>query len=363
MQKILLLLFIFLFHGCSINTLFPSGEVNKVMVVKYLPYMKHHRAYFKRAHLENIQGRKYLFLYNHKNHDLAVLFHNQDKYILYNMSKPKLKPLIGYPKKTTTLKTVLRSFKHKGFQPIQSLSSIGYITTVAKRRYKDIKTLLIETKDYTRLQTLYKKAIKDYDAHTILHIKTKLPKSLIYTYYRFYKKHAKSKIQLAQLQIIGEKLHIEKKEKKSTTPAKKSSKKISKKNIKKELNIVANTHTIPLKQQKEEIPKVTKPKIQKEEIVQIKKVKEITPPAKPYKYYLYQSSLAELSSYISNKTTKNALTYNQYTALTYRIKVLKEEKLFNEGSLEELIAAYKINKNPKYKKRIMLLMKEKQDTL
>jgi len=358
MQKILLF-FIFLFHGCSINTLFPGGEVNKVMIVKYLPYMKHHRAYFNRDHLENIQGRKYLFLYNHKNHDLAVLFHNQDKYILYNMSKPKLKPLIGYPKKTTTIKTVLRSFKHKGFQPIQSLSSIGYITTVAKRRYKDIKTLLIETKDYTRLQALYKKAIKNYNASTILHIKTRLPKSLIYTYYRFYKKHAKSKMQLAQIQIIGEKLHIEKK---STTPSRKNSQKISKKNIKKELNLIKSIHTLPLKREVKEIPKVTEIKIQKEEIAKITELKEIIPPAKPYKYYLYQSSLAELSSYISNSTTKNALTYSQYTALTHRQSVLKEKKLFNEGSLEELIAAYKINKNPKYKERIMLLMKEKQET-
>ncbi len=39
---------------------------------------------------------------------------------------------------------------------------------------------------------------------------------------------------------------------------------------------------------------------------------------------------------------------------------LTEEKLFNQGSLEELIAAYKVNKNPKYKKRIMKLMKETQ---
>jgi len=362
MQKILLLLFIFLFHGCNLNTLFPGGEVNKVTVVKYAPYMKHHRAYFERTHLKNIRGRKYLFLHNPKSHDLAVLFHYKNKYMLYNMSKPKLKPLIAYTQKNTRQKDVLKAFMRKGFIPVHSLSSVGYTTTVAKRRYKNIKTLLIETHDYSRLQSLYKKAIKNYSAKPIQSIKTKLPKSLIYTYYRFYKKHAKTKAQLAQIQIIGEKLHIEKQQKRSTVVPKKISKKISKTIVKKELYSTPNVHASSMKVQTKEVSQVSKPERQEKETPQAKAVKNITTPTKPYSYYLYQSSLDELSSYISNKATKNALTYNQYAALNHRKMILEEEKLFNEGSLEELIDAYKINKNPKYKQRIMLLMKEKQDT-
>jgi len=360
MQKILLLLFIFLFHGCSINTVFPDGdEINKVMVVKYAPYMKHHRAYFERTHLENIRGRKYLFLHNPKSHDLAILFHYENKYMLYNMSKPKLKPLIAYIQNNTKPKDVLKAFMRKGFNSVDSLSSIGYTTTVAKRRYKNIKTLLVETHDYSRLQSLYKKAIKNYSAKPIQSIKTELPKLLIYPYYRFYKKHAKTKAQLVQLQIIGEKLHIEKPQKRSTPIPKKISPKTSKTVVKKELPNTSKIHSLLLKPQTKETPHVSEPKTQEKTIPQ---VKNITTPTKPYKYYLYQASLAELSSYISDKATKDALTYNQYAMLSHRKMILKEEKLFNEGSLEELIDAYKINKNPKYKKRIMLLMKEKQDT-
>jgi len=34
--------------------------------------------------------------------------------------------------------------------------------------------------------------------------------------------------------------------------------------------------------------------------------------------------------------------------------------MLKDGSLEELISSYKTNKNPKYKKRILELMKEAQ---
>ena len=365
MQKILLLLFLFLFHGCSINTLFLSGEVNKIMVVKYAPYMKHHRAYFERTHLKNILRQKYLFLQNSKNHELNVLFRYKNEYILYNMSKPEQKPLAAHIKSNTKVKDVLKAFRHKGFTPVYSLSSIGYTTTVAKRRYKDIKTLLVETYDYSRLQSLYKKAIKNYNAKLVQNIKTKLPKSLIYAYYRSYKKHAKTKVQLEQLQIIGEKLHIEKPQKKAPISSKKISKKtsktVAKTVIKEELHDTPRTHPLPLRPQTIEAPQVIQPKVEEKETPQAKIVKDIIAPIKPYKYYLKQSSLTELSSYLSNKSTKNTLTYNQYAALNHRKIILEEEKLFNEGTLEDLIAAYKINKKPKYKKRIMLLMKEKQD--
>jgi len=365
MQKILLLLFLFLFHGCSINTVFLNGEVNKVMVVKYAPYMKHHRAYFERSHLKTILRRKYLFLQNPKNHELNVLFRYKNEYILYNMSKPEQKPLAAHIKSNTKVKDVLKAFRHKGFKPVYSLSSIGYTTTVAKRRYKDIKTLLVETYDYSRLQSLYKKAIKNYNAKLIQNIKTKLPKPLIYAYYRRCKKHAKTKAQLEQLQIIGEKLHIEKPQKKSITPSKKisenTSKSVVKNIIKKEIKDAPKTHPLPLRSQTIEVARPTQPKIEEKQIPQVKIVKNIVPAAKPYEYYLKQSSLTELSSYLSNSTTKNTLTYNQYAALNHRKIILEEEKLFNEGTLEELIEVYKINKKPKYKKRIMLLMKEKQE--
>jgi hypothetical protein len=84
------------------------------------------------------------------------------------------------------------------------------------------------------------------------------------------------------------------------------------------------------------------------------------PSERPYSYYLQEAPINELSSYISKNTTRNSLSYSHYRTLKQRKAVLQEEKLLSEGSLEELISAYKVNKSPKYKNRIMLLMKEKQ---
>ena len=122
-------------------------------------------------------------------------------------------------------------------------------------------------------------------------------------------------------------------------------------------------------QKKEEIEKTTEPVVFEEEVVEEEPVKpivkKVVPPkpkpyTKPYSYYLNHASLSELSAYISNKATKNSLSYTQYNMLSRRKVLLQEERLFKHGSLEELIAAYKVNKNPKYKQRIMSLMKAKQ---
>ena len=84
------------------------------------------------------------------------------------------------------------------------------------------------------------------------------------------------------------------------------------------------------------------------------------PSTKPYGYYLKHARLSELSHYINNKKTKNTLSYNQYYRLNRRKSKLEEKRLVKYGSLEELIAAYKVNKKEKYKRRIMSLMKAKQ---
>ncbi|HIE35095.1 MAG TPA: hypothetical protein EYP79_02710 [Campylobacterales bacterium] len=70
--------------------------------------------------------------------------------------------------------------------------------------------------------------------------------------------------------------------------------------------------------------------------------------------------MIELSNYINDKATKNALSYNKYNRLKRRKANLQEERLMQKGSLEELITAYKVNKKAKFKRRIMSLMKDKQ---
>ena len=295
MRIVVLFLFSLLLSGCSLSRLYVPGEINKVTVVEYTPYMKHHRAYFTRTDLKTIKkDQKYLYLYHEKEKDLGLLLHRKNQYILYNLSKPEQPELVLHASPKTTYSRVVKSFKRKGFTPIASLDTVGYIVSVAPRRYKGIKTLLVDIQNYSHLQDLYRQAIKSYNANRVKNIQTKLPKHFVYEYYRRYEKRAKTRRQSDQLQIIAQKL-------------------------------------------------------------QIKTQEEI------YSYYLKEASLDALSAYLAQKDTRASLTYRQYTMLKRRKKSLQEEKLFNEGSLEDLIAAYKINKNPKYKKRILLLMKDQQE--
>lgn len=295
MRTVVLFFFFILLSGCSLNRLYVPGEINKVTVVEYTPYMKHHRAYFTRTDLETIkEDQKYLYLYDEKKKNVGLLLHRKNQYILYNLTKPEQPALTLHADPMTTYTDILKSLKRKGFTSLDSLYSVGVIVSIVPRRYKGVKTLLVEIQDYSHLQDLYKKAIRTYNANGIKNIQTKLPKQLVCDYYRRYEKRAHTRRQLAQLQIIAQKL-------------------------------------------------------------QIKTQEEI------YTYYLHDADLDELSTYLSQSDTRGSLSYRQYRLLKQRKTFLQEEKLFNEGSLEDLIAAYKKNKNPKYKERIMLLIKEKQE--
>jgi hypothetical protein len=300
MRTVVMFFFFLLLSGCSLNNLYVAGELNKVTVVQYSSYMKHYRAYFTRTDLQTIKDdQKYLYLYNAKEHNLGILLHRKNQYILYSLSNPEQQALAIKTSPKTTYKHVLKSFKRKGFELITSVDTVGYIVSVAPRRYKGVKTLLVESQDYSHLQKLYQHAIKTYNADKIINIKTKLPKHLVYADYTRYAKRAKTHTQWVQLQIIAQKLQM-------TTEEKSTQYKL-------------------------------------------------------YIYYLNDASFEELSTYISHKDTKESLSYKQYTMLKGRKAYLEKEKLLNKGSLEDLIAAYKINKNPKYKNRIMSIMKEQQE--
>ena len=342
MQKILLLLFFFLLNGCALNSPFLAGEVDKVYVVKHDSYIKHNRAYFTRTDLKPIRnGNKYLYLYRAKDNNLAILLHRKDKYHLYSLSHPDKKEIIFKTRHKTKDRTVLKNLRRKGYRTI-SPATVGYISHVSMQRYKGVKTLLVEVEDYSRLQNMYKKAIRTYNAKDIKHIKTKLPKELIYSYYKQYHKRAKTQRQLAQLQIIARKLQLN-----SVGTAAQTTKKDLKKST--EEIIVEETVEEDIIEEdiiEEKVPeKVTVNKV-------IKKPKEVT---KPYSYYLKSASYAELNTYLSKSETRGDLTYNQYNQLKEK---QKEEKLLVDGSLEEVIAAYKKNKDPRYKARSLQLMKK-----
>ena len=320
MQKILIFLFLFFLGGCSINNLILGDEIDKVYVVKHTSYVKHYRAYFQRSHLHAIQNnKKYRYFYNKKINDLAILLHPDNKYVLYSFSHPGTVINIRSDRKHG-YRHMLNVLKRKGYR-VTSPHTVGYTTKVALRRYKKVKTLLVEAKDYQHLQSLYKEAIKTYNAEKIRRIRTKLPKVLIESYYKKYKAQATTQEQLKQLKIIASKLGL-------NEPA-------------------------PRKEQ------VRQEEKEKEENI-ADTVQNNT--ENLYNYYLHSASYYELNNYLSTAEAKNVLSKSQYNNLTERNNRLKEKNLLRNGSLEELITAYNKNKDPRYKSKIMQRIKEIQQS-
>ena len=319
MRNIVLAFMLFFISGCSLNQLLLSEEIDKVTVVKYQKYLKQHRAYFKRDNLQFVtRNSKYLFLYHAKKQELGILLKRKNTYTLYNFTKTKNAPLALSPKKKISYKKVLSKFTRLGYKPA-NLTNLGYSAKVAFRKYKGVKTLLVEIKDYSTLKQKYEKAIRSYQSKDILSIKTHLPKKFIYPYFKKYQNQTQAPEELKQLQQIAAKLHFLDK-------------------------------TLTVEEDLEE---------------EIKEDENIYSPnydnAKGYDYYLYRAPVNELQRYLTKTNTRFSLTHKQYQALQTHYTKMKEETLFKEGSLEELIAAYKVNNDPKYKKRIMVLMKKTQE--
>jgi len=312
MRKILLTFLLFFLSGCSMNQLLLSEEIDKVNVVKYQTYLKQHRAYFKRDNLKLVtKNDKYLFLYHTEKRELGLLLRRQNTYTLYNFTKSEKPNITLILKKKISYKQLLRHFSRIGYKPV-NLSNLGYTAKIALRRYKGVKTLMVETKDYRVLKQKYEKAIRTYNAKNIMSVKTHLPKNLIYPYFETYKNKATTAGELTQLQNIANKLRLEDDE-------------------------------------------IIIPEDEPEEVIYTS-----YPNSKGYDYYLYRASVNELERYLAKGTTKASLSGSEYKGLKTHLVEMKEKELFNEGSLEELIAAYKVNKDPKYKERILVLMKETQ---
>jgi len=343
MKKVLLFLSLLLLNSCSLNSLIPIEQVNKLQTIKYSPYMKHYRGYFARTDLQPIKNRKkYRFFYNKKEKDLAVLLQRKNKYILYSMFNSDKKAIEIKKNSKTRYRHIAKILKRKGYHYTLP-SSIGCTSNVGLRLYKGVKTLLIEVKDYSYLQNIYKESIRSYNATKIKKIKTRLPKSLISSYYKHYEKRAKTKTQFKQLQIIASKLQLKYRGTKTKT------------------NIEAKTEKI---QKKESIKEATKEPIMEdseEEAAEIIIIEEPKEKSKPYIYYLKEASYEELNDYLYASKINNDFSYDQYNKLKSRCSRLKEDELLKNGSLEDLIVAYKKNKDRRYKKRIMTLMKEVQE--
>lgn len=256
---------------------------------------------------------------------MAILLHTKKRYKLYSLSHPEKKEAVF----TKKYNSVIRYLKRKGYRYVTPQKA-GYLITVSRRRYKGVKTILVDMKDYSHLMELYQKAIRTYSASEIKSIHTKLPKILIYDYYKKYLRKANTPAQNKQLQIIAQKLGL----------GMKSAQKTQK----------PEEQTVDNEDEKLSTETMTEEK-NGTTIIQTAKV------AKPYSYYLHDAPYEELNSYISSGNAQKELTYNQYRNLKEKFY---GEKLLREGSLEELIAAYKKNKDPRFKSKIMLLMKQAQ---
>jgi len=324
MKKALLLSLFLLLNGCSFESILALGEVDKVQVVKKNASVSHYRAYFTRTQLQPIKNKqKYLYFYNKKQKDLAILLHRYDTYYLYSLYHPKQSKMVITTNKKARYRDIKKALKSKGYRETTPFS-VAATSKVALRRYKGIKTLLVEIKDYSALQAKYRTAIKTYDAQKIKTIKTKLPHAFIDTYYKQYAKKASNNAQHTQLKIIAKKLNLDEPETKAMDEEKKVQEALAK-----------------------EIPEeIEKPVVQT---------------SIPFDYYAQEASYHELDTYLSKKETRDALSFNQYTQLKQRHSKLHEEQVLNQGSLEELISLYKTNKNPKYKNRILELMKKAQE--
>jgi len=323
MKKALLLSLFLLLNGCSFESILALGEVDKVQVVSKNSSVSHYRAYFTRTQLKPIKNKqKYLYFYNKKKKDLAILLHRYDTYYLYSLYHPKQSKMVINTNKKTRYSNIKKALKYKGYRETTPFS-VAATSKVALRRYKGIKTLLVEIKDYSALQAKYRTAIKIYNADKVKNLKTKLPSSFIASYYKKYAQQASTEEQQKALQIIATKLHLDQPETSTIDEEKKVQEALAK-----------------------EIPEeIEEPVIQT---------------SIPFDYYALEASYHELDTYLSKKETRDALSFNQYTQLKQRHTKLQEEQILKEGSLEELISLYKTNKNPKYKKRILELMKKAQ---
>lgn len=336
-------------NGCAVNQIFLSDELNKVNVVKYTPYVKHYRAYFTRTHLHPvIKRRKYLFFYNPKKQDLSLLLHCDKTYLLYSFTKPETPALKLKNNGKVSEKSLLDTIRKSGYR-IANLTRLGFDAKVGLRRYKGVKTIMIEVKNYSKLKRLYETAIKHYQSKNVLNIHTQLPRKFIHSYFFYYYKRAKTAAQKRELQRIAKKLHI-------TIP-------ISRRNIHRKAPTVrrhlSNTITKPAKTPKAEV-------FEHEESMEasVQETENYLDPVatkKPYLYYLQYASLYELSNYLDDPKSHQDLSISQHHMLKHRLTNLKEEQLIQEGSLEALIAAYKKDKNPKFKQRILQLLKKKQE--
>jgi len=315
---------ILLLNSCSLDSIIALSQINKVQLVRSNSYIKEYRAYFARENLLPIKrGRKFLFYYNKRKKDLAILMHPRGEYIAYSITKSPNRVLdidSSRKKGYRYINSLLRRYGYRQVNP----ANVGYKTSLSRRIFKGHKTYYLRAINYEKLISKYKQAIHSYNYTKIKNIKTKLPTSFIYSYFKQYEQKASTTKQKEQIQLIGIKLGLRKSIKtktkqKNNTPIKEDSTKKS-----------LDTLSLQSHQKKKQKPL--------------------------YDEYSKCNSYKKLHKFLHSKQAKESLSYAEFSKLSFREAQLREKELLANGSIEELIAEYKKTNNPRYKKKAMELM-------
>jgi len=308
-----------LLNSCSMDSILALKEINKVQKVRSTRYTKEYRAYFARETLLPIKNRhKFLFYYNKRTKDLAILLHPKSEYIVYSItnSPKKILHIESSPKKRYRyVNKLLRAYGYKQTNP----NSIGYKVSLSRRIFKGHKTYYLRAINYQKLIYQYKKAMRSYNYSKIANIHKKPPSYLIKSYYNTYKKRAKTTKQKREIKRIGYKLGIDKKPE-------------------------------PIRQKKTK----TKPKNTP--------IKKSISGNQLFNKYIACNSYKKLHRFLQTKEAQDKLNFTQFSQLSFRESRLREEELLRNGSIEELIAQYKKTNNPRYKKKAMELMRSNKTT-
>jgi len=298
-------------QGCSLQELFLFQEINKITVVRYTSSVKHHRAYFERTALLRVaNGKRYLFLYHRKRKDLALILRKKDHYTLYHFFDLSRKPVTLPASKNISARQMLRLFAKKSYRKVDLLKE-GFVVTTGLRRYKGVKTLLIDVKDYRALKKRYEEAIRHYNAGKIRSLSLTPPASMLKATLLHHYALAVNGEQKEQLRIIARKLHI----------------------------------ALPSSPSDSEEPRAAIPSVTNRD----------------YTYYLHKASMQELKQCLTDPTQTRSLSDGEFLLLRHRLEKMQQEDLLRHGSIEALIKAYKTNKDPRFKQRIFEMMKAKQE--
>jgi len=291
-------------EGCQTPPLWTSSELNTFQVVSYGYDVRHYRAYFTRADLSLLPNKKRTMFFEHtKHHTLAVLLRRRNRYELYDMSDPSHPKIRFETPKPLSLSALYRRLRRYGYRPA-NLQKLGIQVAIAPRRYRGVKTWMIEIEDFSRLKKRYLKAIKLGQSALVRRLKP-IPAVLIAPELRAAFIAARTPKKRKALIRIARRLRI---------------------------NLPETSHPAQTSQS--------------------------SSPHR-FEYYLKRASESELRKILNTSTEKTKINSVQRRALRQRLHQLERDRLLKKGSLDELIDAYRREKDPLLKRRIMELLEKR----